>query len=301
VIVAAGLTPAWQQILTFDFLNVGHVNRAQSALWCASGKVLNVGAALHQLRTESLTICPIGGATGELIRTDFSHRGVPAQWIPTQSATRVCTTLIDTKSSTTTELVENSTSLTQAELTDYVTRFSEVAREADVVVMSGSLPQGTPASFFRELMERSRRPAILDIRGKELLECLPLKPLLVKPNREELAATIGRQITTEVQLLDAMSEVRDRGAEWIVISNGGQPVLAMGPDGLHRLQPPKVKVLNPIGCGDSMTAAIAARIQRGDSPLGAIQFAIEYAACKASILYPVLPLDEITMDVRSDR
>jgi fructose-1-phosphate kinase PfkB-like protein len=130
---------------------------------------------------------------------------------------------------------------------------------------------------------------ILDIRGNELLECLPLKPLLVKPNCEELAATIGRPITTEADVLDAMSAVRDRGAEWIVISNGNQPVLAMGPDGLHRLQPPKVKVVNPIGCGDSMTAAITARIQLGDAPLDAIQFAIQYAARKASILYPVLP------------
>ena len=65
MIVAAGLTPAWQQILVLRQLQVGHVNRAQQAVWCGSGKVLNVGAALHQLGAKSLTISPVGGATGQ--------------------------------------------------------------------------------------------------------------------------------------------------------------------------------------------------------------------------------------------
>ena len=39
MIVAAGLTPAWQQILRFDALRLGEVNRAVEAHWCASGKV----------------------------------------------------------------------------------------------------------------------------------------------------------------------------------------------------------------------------------------------------------------------
>ncbi len=46
MIVVAGLSPAWQQILSFDELRWGEVNRARSAHWCASGKVLNVGIAL---------------------------------------------------------------------------------------------------------------------------------------------------------------------------------------------------------------------------------------------------------------
>ena len=47
MILAAGLTPAWQQIVEFDGFAVGQVNRARSVHWCASGKVLNVGIALQ--------------------------------------------------------------------------------------------------------------------------------------------------------------------------------------------------------------------------------------------------------------
>ena len=49
MILAAGLSPAWQQIMTLAELRIGEVNRARDVQWCASGKVLNVGLALHRL------------------------------------------------------------------------------------------------------------------------------------------------------------------------------------------------------------------------------------------------------------
>lgn len=289
MILAAGLTPAWQQILTFDRLSSGQVNRARSTLWCGSGKVLNVGAALHQLGAESLTLSPIGGATGQQIRDDFARRGIPARWIETAASTRVCTTLLDESTQTTTELVENSSPLTDAELDEYVASFGEAARHAKCVVLSGSLPQQTPSNFYRRLMERSSGITIMDVRGRELIECLPLRPILVKPNREELAATVGRPLTTDESVVEAMSEVRQRGAEWVVVSSGPDPLLVLGPAGLTRLVPPSIQVVNPIGCGDSLTAAIAVKICSGCQPLEAIEFGVAYAARKAAILHPVLP------------
>ena len=63
VILAAGLTPAWQQILVFERFSPGEVNRATQAVWCASGKVLNVGCALHHLR-GNVTAAMLGGCVG---------------------------------------------------------------------------------------------------------------------------------------------------------------------------------------------------------------------------------------------
>ena len=51
MIIAAGLTPAWQQIMRFERLATGQVNRAREVAWCASGKVLNVGLALARFET----------------------------------------------------------------------------------------------------------------------------------------------------------------------------------------------------------------------------------------------------------
>lgn len=296
MILAAGLTPAWQQILTFDRLIIGQVNRAQSTLWCGSGKVLNVGAALHHLGAMSLTLSPIGGAVGNLIRDDFAARGIPARWVTTSASTRVCTTLLDrsvgqldeSATSTTTELVENSSPLSELELHQYVAAFAEEARAATCVVYCGSLPRQTPSNFYRRLMEHSAASAIMDVRGSELIQCLPLRPLLVKPNREELAATVGRSLETDADVVEAMSELRQLGAEWVVVSSGPDPLLVLGPSGLTRISPPSVRVVNPIGCGDSLTAAIAMKITAGCEPLDAIRFGVEYAAKKAGSIFPVL-------------
>lgn len=286
MIVAAGLTPAWQQILVFERLRVGHVNRAKSAVWCGSGKVLNVGAALHQLRAKSLTLCPVGGMTGQQIQDNFAQRGIPARWLSTGAATRVCTTILDEVTGETTELVENSSPLSEAELDAYAEAFAEESRAASIVVLSGSLPQGTPANYFRRLLERTPAKAILDVRGRELIECLPMRPLLVKPNREELAATVGRSLETNDDVATAMSELRSLGAEWVVVSDGPAPLLALGPDGMHRIEPPRVKVINPIGCGDALCAELALQIECGTPVMEAIRIAVTGASRRASELLP---------------
>src|SRR5690606_10687804 len=90
MILSAGLSPAWQQILTFDAVRVGHVNRATSAWWCASGKVLNVARAVQSLEGEGHTLCTIGGLSGMAIREEFAADGLTATWIETQTSTRVC-------------------------------------------------------------------------------------------------------------------------------------------------------------------------------------------------------------------
>ncbi|HEY5312427.1 MAG TPA: hypothetical protein VIK18_07895, partial [Pirellulales bacterium] len=107
MIVAAGLTPAWQQILCFDQLTLGEVNRAAEAYWCASGKVLNVAVALRHLGAEFRTVCPLGGPARPAIEQELAALGLEVTWIDCRRSTRVCTTLVDRGTGVVSELVEN--------------------------------------------------------------------------------------------------------------------------------------------------------------------------------------------------
>jgi 1-phosphofructokinase family hexose kinase len=286
MILAAGLTPAWQQILAFDHVQLGEVNRAQTAAWCASGKVLNVGNALNALGASAKTLCPIGGPSGDLIRSDFERLRIPVRWVPFRTNTRICTTILDESTGVTTELVENSAAVLESELEDYFAAFVEEVRSASLVVISGSLPNGAPSHFYRRMLESTKAPAVLDIRGAELEQALPLRPFVVKPNREELARTVNRSLSTEADLIEAMSEVRRRGAEWVVVSQGPSPLIALGPEGVLRIQPPTVKVRNPIGCGDCLAAGIAASLDKGLSMKQALENGVRAAAENATALLP---------------
>ena len=289
MILVAGLTPAWQQIAVLDRLRVGEVNRAREVHWCASGKVLNVGLALTQLGASVRTLSLVGnGAAGEATQRDMSALGVDVRWIESNAPQRVCTTLLDRESGQTTEIVENSASASETELIAFETAFAEEAEKsnAEFLILSGSLPIGTPKEFFAKLLGRVRAPAILDIRGEELLAALPHRPLIIKPNREELGHTVRRELSTDDDVWQAMSELNARGAEWVVVTNGSREVFASRGEVRLRFQPPQVHVVNPIGCGDCFTAGLAWSLQRGDQMPIAIRTGIAAAAQNAEQLLP---------------
>ena len=287
MILSAGLTPAWQQILVFDGFRCGEVNRAREVHWCASGKVFNAGIAAHHLGGPSRTLAPVGGPPVEQIERDLDQMGLSYRWVNTASATRVCTTIVDRASGTITELVENGRPLTRAELDEFRDAYAEEASRAEVAVVIGSLPVGTPVSFYRDLVERTPCPAILDFRGEGLLSLLDLNPYVVKPNREELARTVGRPLDDDDRLVAAMQSLNRRGAQWVVITQGGGPVWASSSTEVYRLYPPPADhVVNPIACGDAMAAAIAWATRDGRNPVDAVKLGIAAAGENLRQLLP---------------
>lgn len=287
MVLIAGLTPAWQQILVFDRLVPGEVNRAREAVWCASGKVLNVGIAAHHLGGASMTLSPLGGPALGPVSGEFDALGVPHRWIVTRAPTRVCTTVLDRATGSTTELVENGRPLEVAELDAFLSGCVEEAKKAGVVVITGSLPEGTPRSYYRSMLERMRCPAVLDFRGEGLLSVLDLEPLVVKPNRQELSATIGRPIDTDDDLLAGIRALHKRGARWVVVTQGAGPVWVASDTEVHRMMPLKLESpVNPIASGDAMAGAIAWAVREGRAVPDAVRLGIAAAGQNARQLLP---------------
>jgi tagatose 6-phosphate kinase len=334
-ILAAGLSPAWQQILVVDAFRLGEVNRAREAHWCGSGKVLNVGIALAHMaaaRSRLLShsasprndlsgsgVAPLAsslfadGDSGPICRTlsvigararaaiepELQALGVDCQWVETAAETRICTTIVDRAAGRTTELVENAPPLTAGEISGFRQAFAREAATAQIAILTGSLPGGMPATFFRELLESvARRPSasalgthapeiVLDVRGPELLAALACRPLIVKPNREEVKHTLQRELNSDADLHAAMHELNDRGAQWVVVTNGAAPVWASHSGNLYRFDPPRVDVVvNPIASGDCLAAGIAWATASGRDMLEAIQYGIAAAADNLGQLLP---------------
>lgn len=287
MILSAGLTPAWQQILVFDRFRFGEVNRASEVVWCSSGKVLNAGIAVHRLGGPSLALATAGGPPLAQMDRELAELGVPRRWIVTESATRVCTTILDRTTRTITELVENGRPISAGDQDAFRIAYAEEAARADVVVLIGSLPAAVPIGFYRELMERTPCPTVLDFRGEGLLSVLDLKPFVVKPNREELGQTFGSRLDDDTQLLAAMRELNRRGAQWVVVSDGSRPVWVSSSTHAYRMVPPPIDdVVNPIGSGDSLAAGIAWSIRNGRDIVEAVQLGVAAAGENLRQLLP---------------
>lgn len=285
MILTVGLSPAWQHVLVLNELVPGEVNRAEEAHWFASGKVLNAARALHHLECPTTAVTFLGGGHGQRVEEDLRGlRNLRLRAVWTSSPTRVCTTLVVRRGASTTELVENAGAVTDEEAQELVTAFREESRGAEACVLIGSLPRGCPVTVYRDLLEAFRGPSVVDARGPELLEALPMRPTVVKPNREELERTLDRKLDTVDDIFRAAAELRRRGAQWVIVSRGREPLCASGPDGDRCLVPPRVEAVNPIGSGDCLSAGVAWALIHGWDVPDAIRFGMGAAAQNATAL-----------------
>ncbi len=292
MILAAGLSPAWQQILVFDRFTRGEVNRAVETCACASGKVINVGLALAALGAESKTLSVLGGGAGAMIAEELAALGVSSRWIIDPATTRTCTTIIERSTGEITELVENAAMIEARSCEAFLSALRLEAKAAEWVILSGSLPpiagRSSNRTLYREMLERlpSTVRVVLDARGPEMLECLSQRPFLVKPNREELSLTVGRELTDQDSLIAAMREINQLGAEWVLVTQGSRPAWLSSPTELWCFTPPQIEVVNAIGCGDCLTAGVVAFLDEGYSLPDAVRFGIAAAGDNAAQLLP---------------
>lgn len=306
MILAAGLSPAWQQILVFDRLSLGEVNRAAETYACASGKVINVGLALTSLGARSQTLSVLGGRAGSMIEDELASLGVQSRWIRDPANTRTCTTIIERSTGQITELVENAATIEPGSCDAYLGALQQEAATAAWVILSGSLPliagRSSSRTLYREMLERlpAATRVILDARGPEMLDSLPLRPFLVKPNREELGLTVGRELSDEASLIAAMQEVNQRGAEWVLVTHGSREVWLSSVSELWRFTPPLITVVNAIGCGDCLTAGLTAALAKGEDLSAAVRFGIAAAGENAMQLLPAR-LDTVRVQALAER
>jgi tagatose 6-phosphate kinase len=128
--------------------------------------------------------------------------------------------------------------------------------------------------------------SVVDAQGAPLTRALAAGPGLVKPNRAELAATVGRKLEDEVALFSAMRELHERGTQRVVVTAGKAPAFAFDGRAFWRVTAPVIKAVNPIGSGDAFTAALVWRLLRGDDLGESCRWASASGAANALSLLP---------------
>jgi tagatose 6-phosphate kinase len=267
-ILCIGTTPAAQRVMLFRKLTVDAVNRAAETLDGMAGKSVNVAKVLKALGEEPVTTGFAGGDRGDQLLAALSKRGIDQHFIPVAAPTRLCITVIDETAGTHTELVEESQPVSSTDYDRLIEIVREQAGRCRAVVMSGSIPPGGPEDLYAQCIRETRAAGVLtivDAQAKPLAAALRERPGLVKPNRTELAATLGRPLSTGEDVLQGMRELHAQGAERVVVTAGPAPALAFDGRQFWRISPPSIAARNPIGSGDAFTAGLVWRLLRGDS------------------------------------
>lgn len=286
-ILCAGPFPALQRTLLFKSFDIGAVNRAARVAISAAGKPVNVARAVQAMGGHACVTGFRGGETGrELVRL-MRREGLPARLIDGGRDTRICQTLVDEKRGRVTEVVEESAMPDPDRWDAWIELVGHQLVSTRMLVLSGTLPAAAPGDLWRRLArDASARnvPVVIDSHGPALLHALSAGPWLVKPNADELAATLALRGTGEAALLRGMRELLRRGAHHVAVTRGERDTLIGGAEGFYALTPPKAACRNPIGCGDTFTGVLAHAASTGATLAEAARRATAAASVRCTML-----------------
>ena len=295
MIICLGTTPAVQRVMVFKKLELGEVNRAVEVHQDIAGKSVNVAKVLGALQKPVLATGFVGGERGEFIRQELDRRKTGHDFATVQPQTRLCVTILDQGAGTITELVEESHPAEESAWDELLAKVKQI-KNAQMLILSGTLAGGARPAFYRQCIEATQTPAIVDTQGQVLLESLKARPLVAKPNRKELGVALGLSVDKDSSLQHAMIELVERGAKNAVITLGADGAMAFDGAEFWHITSPKVVAVNSVGSGDAFTAGLAAALVDGQPLPEACRLG---AACGAANALTLMAGDVRPEDVKT--
>lgn len=268
----------------YDF-EYGGTNRVSDVRSDAGGKGINVAAAAAQLGEEAVCLSFLHAEGGKAISDKLTAFGVGCEGIGVDGVLRTNIKLIDRKSGITTEINESGAPVGEDALERMTKLILSHAERCDLLILSGSLPKGCPADYYRTIIDRANRlgcRCILDADGEKLREGLKARPYLVKPNIAELESLLGCTLDSLETVKKAALSLIDMGVSIAAVSMGADGALIT--DGRQYLYAERmaVEVCSTVGAGDAMIAALATGCRR-DLPLEEI-FRMGIACASAAVM-----------------
>lgn len=262
MILTITLNPSVDIAYQLDTFHLDTVNRVEKVQKTAGGKGLNVTRVLKQIGEDVVVTGFIGGEIGSYVKKQLTRCDIKNSFVEIGNETRNCIAVLHDGKQT--EILEQGPTIQEHEALNFIEHLEITLNNVDVVVISGSLPKGLASNYYVEIVEFCKKfgvAVVLDCSGEALKNVLESqqKPTVIKPNTEELSQLIGKEVTDDIQeLKSVLSGQLFQGIDWIVVSLGAQGAFAKHNDKFYRVRIPKIKVVNPVGSGDSTVAGIAA-------------------------------------------
>ncbi|MGH2862303.1 MAG: 1-phosphofructokinase family hexose kinase [Solirubrobacteraceae bacterium] len=247
-----------------DRLEVGKVHKVKQAYAHTGGKGVNVSRCVKSLGGDTLVTGLIGRSGLDEAARDLAAAGLSSELYAIDGPPRQTVT-VTADDGVTTAFDERGPTITEQVWTGFEQHLASLLDRAEMLVIAGSLPPGTPEQSLANLCEHANRhqvPVVLDARGAAMRAAQNQKPLVTKLNRSELAQTLGREITSEHDVIEGANELRALGAGSVIVTLGEQGAIGVHADAVWRVTHP-VHEGNPIGAGDAFSAALALALTNG--------------------------------------
>ena len=264
MIYTVTFNPALDYVISVDHFTPGKINRTVSENMICGGKGINVSALLANLGYESTALGFVAGFIGVEIEKRAKELGFASDFIYVKKG--MSRINVKMKSDEETEINGMGPDI-RPEDVDALFKKLDGLTEGDVLVLSGSIPSMISHHIYEEIMKRLEDRGVrmvVDAEKDLLLDVLPLKPFLIKPNNHELGEMFGTVCKTDEDIVHYAKKLQEKGAVNVLISMAGDGAILITEDGQNiKMGTPKGKVVNSVGAGDSMVAGFITGYIRG--------------------------------------
>lgn len=266
MIYTVTFNPALDYVMQVPSFLPGETNRASGEELQVGGKGINVSLVLAQLGVKNTAMGFLAGDTGELLRARIEKLGVGTDFVflPT-GYTRIN---VKIKGHVETELNGRGPDIPSEALEALLTKL-DALKEGDTLILSGSIPSSLSLHTYEDILRRLSGRGIrfvVDATGDLLAFSLPYRPFLVKPNHQELGELTDRELAPDdiPALTEAAQELRQQGAQNVMVSLGGHGALLAAENGkVYHQKTPRGQLKNSVGAGDSTVAGFLTAWDKG--------------------------------------
>ena len=259
MIYTVTFNPSLDYIVRLDSFTAGEINRTNYEQVLGGGKGINVSIVLSNLGHKSTALGFTAGFTGDEITRQLEGFGVKQDFI--RLAEGFSRINVKVKADKETEINGQGPDITPEAQQKLFEQLDQL-KENDTLVLAGSIPNTLPDDIYQRIMERLSKKNIrivVDATKNLLMNVMPYKPFLIKPNNHELGEMFGVVLKTDEEIIVHAKKLQEKGARNVLISMAGNGAIMLTEDGdIYRSEAPKGKLVNSVGAGDSMVAGFIA-------------------------------------------
>lgn len=279
MIYTVTLNPSLDYIATCEHFTLGETNRTSSEIIYPGGKGINVSIVLSNLGNRTTVLGFLAGFTGAHIEKLIQDMNITSKMIRLdEGMSRINLKL---KSLEETELNGLGPNIKKEDIEKMCSILDQM-NENDILVLAGSIPPSVSCDLYAQIMRRlqsKRIRIVVDATNNLLLNVLPLKPFLIKPNLSELGELFHVKLHTVEEATPYARKLKKMGATNVIISMGKDGAFMIDEnEQFYRMAAPKGKLVNSVGAGDSLVAGFIHKYLETND----YESAFKYGVCTGS-------------------
>lgn len=298
------LNPAIDKTIIIDEVKRNKVNRSLNSREDVGGKGINVSKVLNIFDIGDLcTTGILGSQNAEFFLDYFNKLNIKSDFHIIPGENRMNIKIVEKNFKTVTDINNKGFKVGKNDLEDFLEHFLSMVKEGDLVVLSGSLPEGIENNIYKHIIQELNQKSvktILDADGAPLLEGIEAIPYAVKPNIYELKSIMDIDEKNMESILAGGRYLINKGIEKVLISLGDEGAMYITKDNNLISRGIKVDIQSTVGAGDSMIAGMIYALKNDFADAEVLKLAVACGTAKVMTEGTNIPDMEIIKEISKD-